>query len=203
MYAGRVAPPLHLRDEEIRALGDGGVLVRDDVLGPPIVQGCADALDALWEQGHLTPAGMGRARLHDPMLRGDHTVWASDVHDPVLRGLRAWFHGVREQLNASAWLGLDDLEVQLARYPGDGARYVRHRDAMSRNPARRATAIVYLNPAWTPSDGGCLRVHLPEGPRDLEPVGGRLVVFLAELVEHEVLPCDAPRRAATAWFRGP
>jgi len=46
-------------------------------------------------------------------------------------------------------------------------------------------------------------VWLPDGPRDIEPVGGRLVVFLSDRVEHEVLPTSATRRAATAWFRGP
>jgi len=31
----------------------------------------------------------------------------------------------------------------------------------------------------------------------------RLVLFLAEKVEHAVLPCAAPRWAATAWYLGP
>ena len=32
------------------------------------------------------------------------------------------------------------------------------------------------------------------------PEGGRLVVFLAGVVEHEVMPAYAPRVALTAWF---
>ena len=36
--------------------------------------------------------------------------------------------------------------------------------------------------------------------QDVLPEGGRLVVFLAGAVEHEVLPAYAPRVALTAWF---
>jgi Rps23 Pro-64 3,4-dihydroxylase Tpa1-like proline 4-hydroxylase len=34
---------------------------------------------------------------------------------------------------------------------------VRHSDNANKN-GRRLTAILYLNPEWVPSDGGCLRV---------------------------------------------
>ncbi|HLE44005.1 MAG TPA: 2OG-Fe(II) oxygenase [Methylomirabilota bacterium] len=47
-----------------------------------------------------------------------------------------------------------------------------------------------------------MRLHLPEGPLDVAPVLDRLVVFLSERLDHEVLPTLAPRRAVTAWFYG-
>ena len=37
----------------------------------------------------------------------------------------------------------------------------------------------------------------------VDPELDRLIVFLSERVEHEVLPARTPRRAVTAWFRGP
>jgi len=36
----------------------------------------------------------------------------------------------------------------------------------------------------------------------VEPTLDRLVVFLSERIEHEVLPSQAPRLALTAWFYG-
>jgi SM-20-related protein len=63
------------------------------------------------------------------------------------------------------------------------------------------TAIYYANPAWRPEDGGLLRLHLDGATHDVAPVLDRLLVFLSERVEHEVLPAEAPRRAVTAWLR--
>jgi SM-20-related protein len=193
--------PLDIDDERVRALGDGDALIWDAVLGEPDVQACADAIDALLAEGRLRPAGMGSSAARDPTLRGDRIGWDDEVAAPAV--LRDTFERVRRSLNEAAWLGLDRFTVQLAAYPGDGARYVRHRDALAGDPTRRATAILYLNPGWTPAHGGLLRVHGPSGPRDVEPLPGRLVVFLSDRLEHEVLPCHALRRAATAWFRGP
>lgn len=56
-----------------------------------------------------------------------------------------------------------------------------------------------MNPAWRTEDGGQLRLFRPE-PREVEPVADRLVVFLSERLEHEVLEIHADRFAATAWF---
>jgi len=42
----------------------------------------------------------------------------------------------------------------LTSYPGAGARYAAHTDTFEGDPARRVTAILYLNPDWRPGDGG-------------------------------------------------
>lgn len=46
------------------------------------------------------------------------------------------------------------LSCMVARYPGGGARYARHRDALpapgDAAPRRRLTAVYYLNEAWHP-----------------------------------------------------
>ena len=47
---------------------------------------------------------------------------------------------------ANAFDVMGPPSFQLARYPGAGARYVRHADASHSSPARSITAIYYLNP---------------------------------------------------------
>jgi hypothetical protein len=66
---------------------------------------------------------------------------------------------------------------------------------------RYLTAIVYLNPKWTKADGGCLRIfNEDESFVDVEPHGGRLVVFSSVKVMHAVLPTYSKRLACTVWF---
>lgn len=122
--------------------------------------------------------------------------------------------------------GASRPELQLAVYRGSGARYERHRDGFptgggeeeelsfkltGQGPMwRRVTAILYLNRPWTAANGGSLRLYRPCEPEaegdqveaweDVAPEGGRLVVFMAGAVEHEVMPAFAERVALTAWF---
>lgn len=189
-----------LSDAEIAALGEGRPLVIDGFLretGEPRA-----ALQALHAQGALRPAAIGRGdrRRHEPGLRGDSIAWLEDT-PPPLAALWSRFEEIRERLNEDLWLGLRRFEVQVAVYPGEGEGYARHRDAFVGARSRVATAIVYLNPGWAPAHGGALRAFVGEEPQDIAPLDGRLVLFLAEKLEHEVLRCFAPRFAVTAWYR--
>jgi SM-20-related protein len=197
-----------LTDAEIRALGEHGWFVRDAVLGAAVGRAVHDAVEALAAAGRLRPAGLSRGAGFrvDPATRGDAIAWLALADAaPALVTLGGWFGALREALNREAYLGLDAVEIQVARYPGNGAAYRRHRDAFPDSPGgrpnRRVTAIYYANAGWRPEDGGRLRLHAAPAPVELEPVLDRAVVFLSDAVEHEVLPTFAPRRAVTAWFR--
>jgi SM-20-related protein len=190
---------------DVRALDMPGVLVRDGWLGRVAAEAVLGEVEALVRAGALRPAGVSRGAHHrlDAATRGDAIAWLTpEAAGPAVAGLLARFHALREALNREAYLGLNRTEVQLARYPGGGARYRRHRDAFPGRSNRRVTALYYLNPGWRPEDGGLLRCHLDGGPLDVAPVADRLVCFLSERVEHEVLPALAPRLAVTAWFYG-
>ncbi len=198
--------PLQLSDAEVRSLGEGEPVLRDDMLSAEGVLACADDLDGLHAKGRMRGARMGRTGSLGREGRGDETIWAADVEAGLFAGLAPSFDELRLDLNANAWLGLRGFELQLARYPGGEGElargYERHRDALAGSRRRRATAILYLHPCGMKRDGGCLRVQPPSGSRDIQPLGGRLVFFLSELLEHEVLPSTAVRRAATAWYSG-
>lgn len=177
---------IELRPKDLEALGERGAFVREGFLGQARV-------------------GRGGAR-RNIAERGDEIAWLDDgAGGPGLAALRTRFDDLGAALTHQAYLGLRRREIQVARYPGDGARYARHRDTFrdAAGPQRRVTAIVYLNAGWIPAHGGLLRLYLPGGPLDVAPRLDRLVVFLSERVEHEVLPAYAPRWAVTAWFYGP
>ena len=99
---------------------------------------------------------------------------------------------LRQALNASLFLGLEDFECHFALYP-PGAYYQKHVDRFRDDDARTVSAVLYLNDAWLPEHGGALRLHLPQRQVDIQPTGGSLVVFMSAGTEHEVLPASRDR----------
>jgi hypothetical protein len=123
------------------------------------------------------------------------------------------------------------LSNQLACYDGQGTHYVAHRDAPETvgtfdwvfQPGiydRELTMVLYLNESsWDSSttDGencdGNLRCYLEADKDDytgvtakrivnIEPIGGRLVIFDSKRVLHAVLPTSQRRIALTSWIGG-
>lgn len=192
---------------DVPALGAGEVLVWDGVLGAARAHALAAALCRAAQP--LAPAwvGHGSERRERQAVRGDRTRWLERTSAAPERWLWELFEHVARELCEKAWLGVHELEVQLACFPGDaagaGAGYAPHRDSFAGGGRRRAAAVYYLNPDWRPEHAGELRVWTPSGVQSLAPAGDRLVVWLTDLVLHEVLPTRAARWAATAWFLGP
>lgn len=96
------------------------------------------------------------------------------------------------------------LKVQIACYPGQATRYVRHLDAFKGGANRRLTVLYYLNTEWQNSHGGQLRIWGIDGKsdnyKDIEPIADRLLIFQSRTIEHEVLPSQKKRFSITMWF---
>jgi SM-20-related protein len=64
---------------------------------------------------------------------------------------------------------------------------------------------LYLNDDWRAEEGGALRLYMQAQARapfvEFPPRGGRLMVFLSQRFEHEVLPAKRERLSITGWFR--
>jgi SM-20-related protein len=173
-----------LSDDEVVAMGEGRVVVRSvDV-----------EADLELARPYLRMAGVGKTRKAG--TRDDHIAWLEDV--PGLQDLRAWFQSGAPVLSEALRMRLDRVETQIALYTAGG--YAPHRDTFANDPARRITAILYSNDGWEPSWGGELRAYEPEGPRDIAPAAGTLVVFSSPHLRHEVLPVRHDRWAVTAWY---
>ena len=95
-------------------------------------------------------------------------------------------------------------KAMCACYPGGGARYVKHRDALPYKAGRKLTVIYYLNEQWEQGHGGELRIWPTDGSDEtvtIEPLADRLLLFYADYrVPHEVLPAHVPRLAVTLWY---
>ena len=183
----------------LSTFAEQGYIVLENQISPEE----ANTLVAL---GHSTypmqPAGTGRGgQYQQGLLRGDRIHWLDDQH-PVEQRLFERFKELRQMFNQAFYLGLDSTEAHLACYtPGKG--YAKHKDTFNDqrvHQRRRLSSVLYLNPEWQATDGGQLRLY-PKGEAsiDVVPQLGRLVVFLSEEMEHEVLPAHKDRWSIAAW----
>ncbi|CAB3756451.1 hypothetical protein LMG29542_02869 [Paraburkholderia humisilvae] len=158
---------------------------------------------ALAGAGALNPAQIGRGaeRVCKPDVRGDCIHWIKAGQSAACDAYLAEIDALRLALNRELCAGLDEFEGHFAWY-APGTFYVRHRDRFRNDDSRVITVIAYLNDAWQTEQGGALRLHADDGGvRDIEPVGGRVVVFLSADIEHEVLPATRDRMSLAGWFR--
>jgi Rps23 Pro-64 3,4-dihydroxylase Tpa1-like proline 4-hydroxylase len=98
---------------------------------------------------------------------------------------------------------------KLAVCLGDGSYYDKHYDNSGGGDMRKLTAILYLQEHWTPEQAGHLRMFLPPGANssakaglpyvDIEPRGGRLVVFWSDTMVHSVCESHATSDADHRW----
>jgi SM-20-related protein len=187
--------------EELRA---EGMAVRDGFLSLSAWRSLAACAATRRAHGDFAAArvGAGRTLERREEIRGDFTCWLTPpLFDPEVR-LLEMLERLRLELNRGGIPGLFDLELHYAWYP-PGAGYARHLDRPQKRDARVVSLVLYLNEDWTTGDGGALRCFDGVGPpRDIQPIGGRLVAFLSEGFEHAVLPARRPRLSLTGWFRG-
>ena len=180
-----------------------GIAVRDRFLSVLEVRALVDCARVRRERGEFVEARIGadRSLQRRKEIRGDSICWLPEPRFAPEDELLGILEELRLQLNRDSFLGLFELELHYAAYP-PGAAYARHVDQPQGRGQRRVSLVLYLNEQWTPSDGGHLRVFADgERYRDIEPVAGRLVLFLSERREHAVIPTRCPRLSLTGWFR--
>lgn len=181
---------------------------------------------------HQGGTGQGGAHRRDGKLRGDEIQWlAKDGSLPA--GLQRFVHRVgrlRRGLAAVLCRPLPHWSLQLARFPGDGKGFVRHRDSKLNDVTkkrRRVTLTYYFNASWEEAHGGRIRIfpnsRLPqlvelrgdteaareekklrkaEGTREFAPCLDTLLAFQSHTL-HEVDPVHAPRLALSVFIAGP
>ena len=177
--------------------------VRDGFLTSSAWRALAGCAAARRERGDFAAArvGAGRTLERREEIRGDLTCWLTPpLFDPEVQ-LLAMLEGLRLELNRGGIPGLFDLELHYAWYP-PGAGYARHVDRPENRDARLISLVLYLNEDWAPGDGGALRCFdAVRPPRDLQPIGGRLVAAPLSAKGSSMRYCP-PRTAAAPQSDG-
>lgn len=167
-------PQFHtLTDEKLVALinGDLDFIVTDSLLSQETALLLRCREEGLKIASQMKEAGYGRGNEYtlDKKVRGDKFIWLthkiddtpSDTKDiESTHKLVELLTPIRDSINQKlSELGmnelmLDDREIQLAEYEGNGEYYLRHKDAFRLDPnniadgqkMRKLTVIAYLNP---------------------------------------------------------
>lgn len=194
------ARPIVKLTDQLAARGFGFV---DDFVDARLLAELRGRCLELHESGALRPARIGRGaneRLA-PEVRGDFIAWLSAPELDAEQRLLGQLDDLRLALNRGLMAGLEDFQGHFALYPR-GAAYARHFDRLAGTDIRAISAALYLNDDWVESDGGFLRVYTGGGAsEDVMPRGGRLVAFVSDRFEHEVLPARRDRLSFTGWYR--
>jgi SM-20-related protein len=150
----------------------------------------------------LRRAGVGKSRLINNEIRGDHILWLESPQVTELqRACLDRFEQLRLALNRDMKLGLFEFESHIAHYPV-GAFYRKHLDSFQQENRRIISCILYLNQSWKTEHGGQLRLYLnSKDYMDISPQGGTLVVFFSDQFWHEVLPAKRDRFSIAGWFK--
>lgn len=161
----------------------------------------AQALEK-YAAGSFTQASVGQGSnkgIHE-QIRRDAILWLEDNEAGAVQAFLTWLADLRSSLNQELFLGLVESEMHFALYP-QGGFYRKHIDNFRGGSARLVTVILYLNQAWQPQDGGELRFYVNDNFIDITPEAGKLVLFLSENFEHEILPTEQERLSLTGWLR--
>ena len=187
----------------IDQLAERGFGIVDDFVDARLLGALRDRCRELHAAGALRPARVGRGGNQKlvPEVRGDFISWLQTPERDAEQSLLARLDELRVSLNRALMMGLEDFQGHFAVYP-QGASYARHFDRLVGSDLRALSAALYLNEDWIEEDGGQLRMYLGGGrSQDVLPKGGRLVAFLSDRFEHEVLPARRERLSFTGWFR--
>ena len=180
----------------------------DDFLPAAEAQALLSECMQAWESGEFRRAAVGRgdSKVIREDIRRDHVLWMDELSsNAALNDYRSRLEELRLAINRELFMGLVDFEGHFAVYP-PGAFYKAHLDRHQGTQDRVITAILYLNPDWTPEHGGRLKIWTRPGEREgpcewIEPKMGTLMVFLSGDYWHEVEIARASRHSLTGWFR--
>ncbi len=180
---------------------DLGYGVLDGFLKQEEVVKLNESFLAHYQANEFKQAGISKGHEVIKNIRGDEILWlekdkANAFEAEFLQRLEEFMSYV----NYTCFLGLRSYEIHYASYPV-GTFYKRHLDKFRNDSGRKLSFICYLNDGWQADNGGELVLYLPDKEEVIIPIGGRLVVFESDKIEHEVLPANRERRSLTGWLR--
>ena len=177
----------------------------DDFINTKALIGLRAKINQLNSDGEMHPAGLANTQdFHvDKLIRGDLIKWVEkDSMNEFEIGYLTKISAFITYLNKTCFTSINDFECHYANYE-QKSFYKRHLDQFKSATARKYSVVLYLNDTWLSSDGGILSLYpFNKKQIDISPLGGRLVFFKSNLIEHEVHPSFTKNRMSiTGWLK--
>ena len=192
-------------EELIQGLIDHNYGCCNDFLLPNVVTGLRNNIQTLDDLGKLKPSGIGNKSnfKKNKKIRGDKINW---IENQSINEFEAMYSKKIQHfisyLNKTCYTTIKNFESHYASYEKNSF-YKRHIDQFKSEKGRQFSLVLYLNENWKEEDGGNITLY----PKDLEqinisPLGGRLVLFRSDEMEHEVKPSLTRQRNSIAcWLK--
>ncbi len=178
----------------LNSLESTGYFIQDDLMNPVELKAISSYCESLPSKS----ATISQSKIQNTEIRGDSIAWL-DNDDKELSSYVTIINQIKQSLNSNFFFGINDFEYHYAKYPV-GSFYKKHLDCFQNSNTRKVTFILYLNENWKKEDQGQLLIH-NANPFKVDPIFNRLVVFISNQLEHEVLPTFSERKSITGWLK--
>lgn len=177
----------------------------DNFLTQSNISGLRDNMTSLNALKIMLPAGIGNksALQKNTTIRGDSISWIDEhsINEHEVYYLKKIGRFIT-YLNTTCYTSIQTFESHYANYEV-GSFYKRHLDQFKTEKGRKYSIILYLNDNWTENDKGVLTLYpLNDIQKDILPLGGRMVFFKSDDMEHEVHPSlTRDRKSIAGWLK--
>lgn len=192
-------------EELIQGLIDNSYGCCNDFMSPAVITGLLANAHRLADLGNMKASGLGSKVDFqiDKNIRGDKIKWieanSTDSFELIyLKKIEKFI----SYLNKTCFTAIKSYESHYATYEKNSF-YKRHIDQFRSEKGRKFSIVLYLNENWKDEDGGMLSLYPEARPqKDISPVGGRMVFFRSDEMEHEVRASTTRERTSIAgWLK--
>lgn len=192
-------------EELIQGLIDDDYGCCNDFIVPSTQIGLSANITTLNDAGMMKAAGIGQNSDYqkDALIRSDRVTWIEELStNPFEMIYLKKVHKFIDHLNKTCFTSIKSFESHYANYE-KGSFYKRHIDQFKNEKGRKYSIVLYLNQDWKVEDGGMLSLYpLLEEKTQISPLGGRMVFFRSDEMEHEVHPSSTrERRSIAGWLK--
>jgi len=177
----------------------------NDFVMPSTVNGLRDNSTRLSAEGNMKNAGIGNKKdfQKDNLYRSDKINWIDEQSTNSFEAIylkKIW--KFIEHLNKTCFTSIKSFESHYSVFE-KGSFYKKHLDQFKNENGRKYSIVLYLNHDWKDEDEGLLSLYpLGKEQKNFAPLGGRMVFFKSDEMEHEVNPSSSrERRSIAGWLK--